>query len=45
MAGDVVLTWTVVAFVMALIMRRGGCCGTKLGAAGDGSGVVGCGCS
>ncbi|MEY4833037.1 MAG: hypothetical protein RL527_1250 [Planctomycetota bacterium] len=45
MAGDVVLTWTVVAFVMALIMRRGGCCGTKPGAAGDGSGVVGCGCS
>jgi hypothetical protein len=45
MAGDVVLTWTVVAFVMALIMRRGGCYGAKAQAAGGGAcNTGGCGC-
>jgi hypothetical protein len=45
MAGDVVLTWTVVAFVMALIMRRKGCCGAKSDAAGAGAcNTGGCGC-
>jgi hypothetical protein len=46
MAGDVVLTWTVVAFVMALIMRRKGCCGACgcAPAKGAGCGTGGCGC-
>jgi len=41
-----VLTWTVVAFVMALIMRRKGCCGACgcAPAKGAGCGTGGCGC-
>ena len=44
MAGDVVLTWAVVALVMAIIMRRGcGSCGCAP-AAGGSCGTGGCGC-